>query len=140
MREWITAKSDEQLLQAAQKGDKEAFKELIIRLESRVASTVIGMLGNCPEADDVGQETFIRFYKALDSFRGDCSVARNRTDRSAVIIRMAIRHADIAAIRLPSANPPERHPATGSPGRPALGRSARISGIQGKNTSVGSAR
>ena len=32
------------------------------------------MLGDGPEADDVGQETFIRFYKALDTFRGDSSV------------------------------------------------------------------
>jgi len=35
---------------------------------------VIGMLGNCPEAEDIGQETFIRFYKSLDKFRGESSV------------------------------------------------------------------
>lgn len=29
------------------------------------------MLGHCAEADDVGQETFIRFYKALHAFRGE---------------------------------------------------------------------
>ncbi len=39
-----------------------------------MAATVIPMLGNCPEADDVGQETFIRFYKSLKDFRGDSSV------------------------------------------------------------------
>jgi len=39
-----------------------------------VAATVIGMLGHCPEAEDIGQETFIRFYKSLDKFRGDASV------------------------------------------------------------------
>ncbi len=33
------------------------------------------MLGYCPEADDVGQETFIRFYKSLHDFRGDSSIA-----------------------------------------------------------------
>lgn len=33
------------------------------------------MLGQCPEADDVGQETFIRFYKSLPNFRGDSSAA-----------------------------------------------------------------
>ena len=46
-----------------------------MRLESRVAATAIGMLGRCAEAEDVGQETFIRFYKALGSFRGESSVA-----------------------------------------------------------------
>lgn len=39
-----------------------------------MAATVIGMLGRCPEAEDVGQETFIRFYQSLEKFRGDSSV------------------------------------------------------------------
>ena len=71
----MTEISDEQLINSVRDGDTRAFKELVKRYESRVASTVIGMLGNCPEADDVGQETFIRFYKALGSFRGESSVA-----------------------------------------------------------------
>jgi len=52
-----------------------AFKEFIKQNEHRVAKTVIGMLGACPEAEDVGQETFIRFFKSLDKFRGDSSVS-----------------------------------------------------------------
>lgn len=39
-----------------------------------MAATVINMLGYCPEAEDVGQETFIRFYRSLPKFRGDSSV------------------------------------------------------------------
>ena len=35
---------------------------------------MIGMLGYCPEAEDVGQETFVRFYQSLHKFRGDSSV------------------------------------------------------------------
>lgn len=66
--------TDEQLIQASKQGDEQAFKELIMRHESRVASTVIGMLGKCPEAEDVGQETFIRFYYNMRNFRGDASV------------------------------------------------------------------
>ncbi len=45
-----------------------------MRYEPVVAATVIGMLGNSPEAEDAGQETFIRFYKSLKNFRGDSSV------------------------------------------------------------------
>ncbi|MFZ5518968.1 MAG: RNA polymerase sigma factor [Candidatus Zhuqueibacterota bacterium] len=67
--------TDEQLIQDIRAGDDAAFKVLVQRYESRVAATVIGMLGRCPEAEDVGQETFIRFYDAIDSFRGDSSVA-----------------------------------------------------------------
>lgn len=62
-------------MSAARNGEKGAFRELVERHQARVATTVIGMLGRCPEAEDVGQETFIRFYQALGSFRNDSSVA-----------------------------------------------------------------
>jgi len=69
------SKTDLQLIDRARQGDPDSFKEIVRRYEQRVAATVISMLGHCPEADDVGQETFIRFYKALRDFRGDSSVA-----------------------------------------------------------------
>jgi len=63
-----------ELVKSAASVDQDSFKELVKILEPAVASTVIGMLGNCQEAADVGQETFIRFYKALKNFRGDSNV------------------------------------------------------------------
>ena len=39
-----------------------------------MAGTVIGMLGNVTDAEDVGQETFIRFYNSLRKFRGESAV------------------------------------------------------------------
>lgn len=35
----------------------------------------MGMLGPVTEADDVAQEVFIRFYQALEHFRGDAQVS-----------------------------------------------------------------
>lgn len=67
--------SDEVLIERVRNGDTSAFRYLVERHEQRVATTVTAMLGHTAEADDVGQETFIRFYKALDSFRGDSSVS-----------------------------------------------------------------
>ena len=66
--------TDQELIKNTQSGDDQAFEELVKRYEQRVAATVIGMLGDCPEADDVGQETFIRFYNNIHQFRGDSSV------------------------------------------------------------------
>lgn len=66
--------NDAQLIQATLAGNEHAFKELVQRYESRVAATVFGMLGKCPEAEDVGQETFIRFYHSLKNFRGESGV------------------------------------------------------------------
>lgn len=75
MQEDKRHKLDEQKwLQDAREGNHEAFKQLIKKFEPQVAATVIGMLGHVPETEDVGQETFIRFYRSLDKFRGDASV------------------------------------------------------------------
>lgn len=67
--------SDEVLIARVRSGDTSAFRYLVERHEQRVATTVTAMLGHTAEADDVGQETFIRFYRALDTFRGDSSVS-----------------------------------------------------------------
>lgn len=71
----MTELSDHDLLTRARGGDHEAFRGLVERHQAAVAGTVIGMLGPGDEADDVGQETFIRFHRALHDFRGESSVS-----------------------------------------------------------------
>jgi RNA polymerase sigma-70 factor, ECF subfamily len=66
--------SDADLIARARTGDDRAFAALVERYEGAVAATVIGMLGRGDDADDVGQETFIRFHRALGSFRGESSL------------------------------------------------------------------
>jgi len=63
--------SERELVARARVGDADAFGEIVRRLEPRVAATVIGMLGPGPDAEDIGQETFIRLYRALPEFRGE---------------------------------------------------------------------
>ena len=58
----------------AREGSDEAFRRLVERYEGQVAATIVGILGPGPEADDAGQETFVKFYDALDQFRGESSV------------------------------------------------------------------
>ena len=45
------------------------------------------MLGAGPESEDVGQEVFIRFYKSIDSFRGDASL---RTYLTRIAINLSL--------------------------------------------------
>ena len=66
--------TDVELIARARSGDDRAFAALVDRYERAVAATVIGMLGPGDDADDVGQETFIRFHRALGSFRGESSL------------------------------------------------------------------
>ncbi len=75
--------TDAELINAVKSGDQSAFSEIINRYQSQVACTVHGMLGDCHEADDVGQEVFIRFYKSIDNFRGESQL-------STYLVRIAI--------------------------------------------------
>ncbi len=70
----IETDDDAALVARATRGDDDAFRRLVERHQAAVARTVCGMLGAGDDADDVGQETFVRFHGALGSFRGESSV------------------------------------------------------------------
>jgi RNA polymerase sigma-70 factor (ECF subfamily) len=70
----LRAGSDSDLIGRARAGDERAFRDLVERYEPQVAATVVGMLGPGDEAEDVGQETFIRLYRSLERFRGESSL------------------------------------------------------------------
>jgi RNA polymerase sigma-70 factor (ECF subfamily) len=74
---------DEVLIEKSRDGDMAAFKMLVVRHEGKVAGVVRSMLGATPEAEDVGQEVFIKFYDSLNKFRGESQV-------STYLIRIAI--------------------------------------------------
>ncbi|HYM00920.1 MAG TPA: RNA polymerase sigma factor [Blastocatellia bacterium] len=57
------------LIERAQKGDKAAFEDLMVRSERRVVSIAWKMLGNEDDARDAAQDAFFRLYKYLKSYR-----------------------------------------------------------------------
>ncbi|MDZ7648604.1 MAG: sigma factor [Cytophagales bacterium] len=59
---------DEVLIEKSRSGDMAAFKTLVVRHEGKVAGVIRSMLGATPEAEDVGQEVFIKFYDSLNKF------------------------------------------------------------------------
>jgi len=66
--------SDAALIEQARAGEQAAFAELVRRYEGKVGATVVGMLGNTAEAEDVAQEVFIRFYRSLERYRGEAAL------------------------------------------------------------------
>jgi len=66
--------TDQEIIKRILAGEADLYREIIMKYESQVASVIFGMIGKIPEAEDVGQETFIRFYKNLKNFRGDSGV------------------------------------------------------------------
>lgn len=63
-------RADTELIAASIAGDRLAFRALVHRYESDVARIAFGMLGAGSDAEDAGQETMIRLYRALPEFRG----------------------------------------------------------------------
>ncbi len=69
-----SALPDEQkLVQRARKGDLEAYNELVRRYQERIYATVYHMTANHEDASDLAQESFIKAFQALRSFKGDSS-------------------------------------------------------------------
>lgn len=68
------AETDGQLLRRAASGDERAFRALVDRHEPAVARVVTAMLGPGDDADDVGQETFVRLFRTAERFRGDAQL------------------------------------------------------------------
>ncbi|OAT79448.1 RNA polymerase sigma factor [Desulfotomaculum copahuensis] len=66
---------DMELVARSRSGDLDAFEKLIGRYEKKVFTTTYRFVGNYADASDLSQETFIRVYQSLASFRGDCSFA-----------------------------------------------------------------
>ena len=65
---------DELLLRRAQQGDPEAFEQLMAPMEQRIWRICWHYTGNRENAEDCGQETMIRIWRNLDSYRGDCAL------------------------------------------------------------------
>jgi len=65
--------TDTVLVQRTLKGDTPAYNVLVQRYQRQVYSLAYRMLGNAEDAGDMVQETFLRAYGALSTFRQDAS-------------------------------------------------------------------
>jgi RNA polymerase sigma-70 factor (ECF subfamily) len=62
---------DQNLVQRVQRGDKVAFEMLFTKYQRRVSRLVARFVRSEAEVEDIVQESFIKAYRALASFRGD---------------------------------------------------------------------
>ena len=61
------------LIRSAQRGDAEAFEQLVRSYDANVLRMAFNLLRSEEDARDVYQEAFLRVYRNLPSFRFDCS-------------------------------------------------------------------
>jgi len=64
---------EQQLVRRARAGEMDAYDELVRRYQERIYATIYHMTANHEDANDLAQETFIKAYQALKSFKGDSS-------------------------------------------------------------------
>ena len=62
--------TDQILVERAQQGDKKAFNLLVARYQNKVAGLLTRYV-SANDIPDVAQETFIKAYRSLDTFRGE---------------------------------------------------------------------
>ncbi|GHU32915.1 RNA polymerase sigma factor [Betaproteobacteria bacterium] len=62
---------DQALVERAQKGDKQAFEQLVGKYQRKLGRLLSRFIHDHAEVEDVSQETFIKAYRALPTFRGE---------------------------------------------------------------------
>jgi len=61
------------LVRRARSGDLAAYDELVTRYQERIYATIYHMTSNHEDANDLAQESFIKAFQALKSFKGGSS-------------------------------------------------------------------
>ena len=65
--------ADRALVEAASRGDRDAFNELVRRHQAAIVALVRGLVGPSPDVGDLAQDVFVRAWRSLKTFRGDSS-------------------------------------------------------------------
>jgi RNA polymerase sigma factor RpoE len=80
------APDDAALVRRVKRGDLDAYDDLVRRYQERIYATIYHMTAHHEDANDLAQETFIKAFNALGSFKGDSGfftwlyrIAVNRT-------------------------------------------------------------
>jgi RNA polymerase sigma-70 factor, ECF subfamily len=66
------AMSDRELVARCQAGDEAAFDELVRRHQRRALNVAFQLLRDHEDAMEVAQDAFVRVYRSIGEFRGDC--------------------------------------------------------------------
>ncbi|MEO5996264.1 MAG: RNA polymerase sigma factor [Chitinophagaceae bacterium] len=64
MNEWI-------LIEQLKQKDESAFKTIVETWQDMVFNTVLGIVQNSEDAEDVSQEVFVQVYESIHSFKGE---------------------------------------------------------------------
>lgn len=70
----VAADAERELLEGCRSGRMAAFEELFRTQSPRMKSLALNLLGNVSDAEDVVQETFLKVYRSIGSFKGESAL------------------------------------------------------------------
>ena len=90
------------LIESCKKGDRDAFNELVLKYQDSVINLAYNLLSNRDDAYDAAQETFIKVYRNIGSFRGDSSfvtwIYRITSNVCKDILRKRQKHSNVVSL------------------------------------------
>lgn len=72
-KESIFPLTDKNLIEKTKNGDNSAFEELVKKYEQKIYNLALRLTSNPEEAGDILQETFLKAYRSLNSFKGEAN-------------------------------------------------------------------
>ncbi|MBR4703738.1 MAG: sigma-70 family RNA polymerase sigma factor [Oscillospiraceae bacterium] len=69
----MTREEEAKVIRAVLDGNTNAFDDLVLEYQDRVYHITLKMTGNEEDAFDLSQETFLKAFRSLKSFRGEAS-------------------------------------------------------------------
>ena len=69
----VLEETERELVEACQRGEREAFRALFERHKGKVYSIALRYSGDAETAMDIAQETFLKLFSCIGSFRGASS-------------------------------------------------------------------
>jgi RNA polymerase sigma-70 factor (ECF subfamily) len=65
--------TDDELIAQVRAGNQRAYAALVDRYKARIFHTSLRILGNREDAEEASQDTFVRAYRGLESFREEAT-------------------------------------------------------------------
>ena len=70
----MTREEEARLVREIRAGDGDAFETLVREHQTRVYNLALRMTGNEEDALDISQETFLKAWRTMGKYRGECSL------------------------------------------------------------------
>jgi RNA polymerase sigma factor (sigma-70 family) len=67
--------SEEELIKKLQRGEQQAFKTIVDQYQALVYNTILSIVQNEEDAEDITQEVFVQVYQSVSSFKGEAKLS-----------------------------------------------------------------